>query len=179
MKTANPYDLNAVQIFDSAGVIIGRIAIEQSRGFRSVLRESKALDIDVQANFFCIEKETIIKTTGSCYQATRVVLLVHYSLRCHLDLYSQKLRGIKKAVEENGFLFVESKQSLPPVADSGNQVLVGNCKRLADDCTVLQTKNKRLKIDMIKSERTILSQKEIIDQFQKASLLQRSLDGER
>ena len=144
-----------------------------------MLRESKALDIDVQANFFRTEKETIIKTTGSRYQATRVVLLVHYSLRCHLDLYSQKLRGIKKAVEENGFLFVESEQSLPPVADSGNQVLVGNCKRLADDCTVLQTKNKRLKIDMIKSERTILSQTEIIDQFRKAGILQRSLDEER
>ena len=118
-------------------VIIGRIAIEQSRGFRSVLRESKALDIDVQANFFRTEKETIIKTTGSRYEATQVVLLVHYSLCCHLDLYSQKLRGIKKAVEENGFLFMESEQSLPPVADSANQVLDGNCKRLADDCTAI------------------------------------------
>ena len=138
VEDGNKHDRNAVQIFDGTGVDIGHIAVEQSHGFRSVLRESRALAIDVEANFVRTEDETVIKANGSRYQGRRVVLSVTYSLRSHLDSYSQKLSGIKKAVEESGFLFTENKQSLPPVAGSENQVSDGNCKRLADDYTVLQ-----------------------------------------
>ena len=46
----NSFDLNAVKITNRAGVFVGHIAVDQSRGFRSMLCKSTALDIQVQAN---------------------------------------------------------------------------------------------------------------------------------
>ena len=106
IEDGNPYDPNAIKISDSAGIFIGHIAIEQSQGFRVVLRKSAALDTQVRATFVRTEQETVTKPNGSRYQATRVVLSVQYSLQhCHLDSYAQKIIGIKKALEKNGFQF--------------------------------------------------------------------------
>jgi len=178
-EDGNLFDPNAVKILDSDGVFIGHIAIEQSQGFRDVMRKSRALDIQMRVNFSRTEQETITKPNGSRYQATRVVISVHYFLHCHLHLYAQKFHGIKNVLETNSFLFAQGEKPSPSVVDNADIVLDMTCKRLADDCTALQAKNKRLKIDLIKCETTVLSQKEIIDQYRNAALLQRSLCEER
>ena len=57
----NPYDPNAVKITNREGVFVGHIAIQQSQGFRSMLRVSTAPDIQVSASFVWAEEETITK----------------------------------------------------------------------------------------------------------------------
>ena len=88
----NSFNPNAVKISNIDRVFVGHIAIEQSCRFRSMLRKSAALDIQVVANFVRTEKETVTKPNGARYQATRVVVSIHYSARCHLDLYDQKTK---------------------------------------------------------------------------------------
>ena len=109
IEDQNSFDLNAVKITNRAGVFVGHIAVNQSHGFRSMLRESTLLDIQVQANCFWTEKEIITKHNSSRYHATRVVTSIHYSALCNLDLYDQKVTAIIKAADSNGFLFFSER----------------------------------------------------------------------
>ena len=59
LEDDNPFDLNTDKISNGGGVFVGHVAIEQSCGFRSMLRNSTALDIQVQANFVWTEQEAI------------------------------------------------------------------------------------------------------------------------
>jgi len=86
-------------------------------------------------------------------------------------LYNQKLSSIKIAVEENGFLFVQSERPIP----SAPSAVVRDTPQII----ALQAENKRIKIGRTESETTLLSQKEMIGHYQNAGLLQRSLDDQR
>ena len=69
-KDNNPDDHNVVKITNKKGVLVARVAREQSQGFRSMLRESVSLDIQVTASFVWAKEETITKTNGLRYQET-------------------------------------------------------------------------------------------------------------
>ena len=86
-------------------------------------------------------------------------------------MYNKKLSGIKIAVEENGFLFVQSERPIP----SAPSAVVRDTHQII----ALQAENKCLKIDRTESETILLSQKEMIEQYQNTGLLQRSLDDQR
>ena len=45
MEDDNSFDPNAIKILNGDGIFVGHDDIEQSCGFRSMLRESTALDV--------------------------------------------------------------------------------------------------------------------------------------
>ena len=76
--------------------------------------------------------------------------------------------------------FSQSERPRTLAADKDtHRVIEAKYKCLASDCTALQAKNKRLKIETIQYETTLSTQKGIVDLYTNVGLLQQNLDEQR